>query len=93
MNNNQINLIDMIQEVKAESLTIRTEVINREVYPEELEVLRLEAELNEYRAEYEWFKETLHTSCMPEDEKGERLEQAYDGFIELREDLEILLNR
>ena len=91
MNNNQINLIDMIT-IKTENLKTNTEVINREIYPEELEALRLEAELNEYRAEYEWFKETLHTSCMPEDEKGERLEQAYDGFIELRDDLESLLS-
>ena len=74
---------------------IKLEVINREIYPEErrdMEIKRMEAELNEYRAEYLWFKETLHNSCMPEDEREERLEQAHDGFIELRDDYEAFIN-
>lgn len=72
-------------------ITIRTEVINREIYPEErraMEIKRMEAELDEYLTEYNWFKETLHNSCMPADERESRLEQAYDVYVEMSEDLD-----
>jgi cell division protein FtsB len=57
--NNQINLIDMIQEVKVENLTIRTEVINREIYSEELEIKKLKDENNYLTERTEELEDTI----------------------------------
>ena len=56
---NQITLIDMIQEVKAENLTIRTEVINREIYSEELEIKKLKDENNYLTERTEEMEDTI----------------------------------
>ena len=52
------------------------------------ELNRLEVVMNDCLEYYIRFKETLLASCMPVEEREERLELCYDVYIELREDYE-----